>query len=236
MRRAATRATWARGLVAIAALACATPTSAGAGAPPRYKPAESDAAMAVAVDSYVLDDVSREVPAKGKLTCPKEGLIEYGGTTVKLHKKVKMHAAFAERVAKFEEVLVEVATRVYGRKPSKIRHMGAYVCRRIKRFPTWLSEHSLGNALDVGSIEFPRASKAEKAAAPAGLAGSFTVSVEKHWEATKGTGAVHARFLRELADALIARSDIFRIMLGPSFPGHDNHLHLDAGFFRSIEF
>jgi hypothetical protein len=64
MRRAATRATWARGLVAIAALACATPTSAGAGAPPRYKPAESDAAMAVAVDSYVLDDVSREVPAR----------------------------------------------------------------------------------------------------------------------------------------------------------------------------
>lgn len=221
---------------ALAALVLTTAPLASAEAPPRYAPAAADAAMLVPVDSYPLDELSREVPAKGKFTCPEVDLVTYGGTLVKLHKRVRMHAAFVERVQRFEQVLVDVATKVYGRAPTKIRHFGAYVCRRMRRYPTWLSEHSLGNALDVAAIEFGAAKKAEKAAAPKGLAGRFTVVVEKHWTATQGVGATHAAFLHALADALIARPDIFRVMLGPSYPGHHNHLHLDASFFRSIDF
>ncbi len=221
--------------VALALLVATTPAAVAA-TPPRYAPDASDAAVAVALDSYPLDDVSREVPAKGKFACPEVGLVSYGGTLVKLHKRVRMNAAFVERVQRFEQVLVDVATKIYGRAPTKIRHFGAYVCRRMRRYPTWLSEHSLGNALDIAAIEFGAAKKGEKASAPKGLAGRFNVVIEKHWSSTKGVAATHAAFLHALADALIARPDIFRVMLGPSYPGHHNHLHLDASFFRSIDF
>ena len=102
------------------ALVVATTSTGLAATPPRYAPDASDAAVAVALDSYPLDDVSREVPAKGKFTCPEVDLVTYGGTLVKLHKRVRMNAAFIERVRRFEQVLVDVATKIYGRAPTVV--------------------------------------------------------------------------------------------------------------------
>lgn len=220
-------------LCASLVLASATPAVA---APPRYAPAAADAAVAQPLDSYALDGVSRTIPATGKFTCPSADLVSYKGTTIKLHKAVRLHRALVARVQLFEQVVRDVAIAVYGRAPIKLTHMGGYVCRRMKTYPELLSEHALGNAIDIGAFTFARARGAEKAAAPKGLAKGFTVTVDKHWDATRGVGAVHAQFLRALADALIARADIFRVMLGPSYPGHGDHFHLDASNFRMIEF
>lgn len=217
-------------------LTCAVPPGAALAGTARYAPTASDAAAAEPLDTYALDATSRTIPAKGAFTCPQADLVDYAGTSLKLHKQVRLHRSFVPRIAELERVIIDVATAVYGRAPTKVVHMGGYVCRRMKTYPQLLSEHALGNALDIGSFEFARATAATKAAAPAGLAGAFTVSVDKHWSATRGTSAVHARFLRALADALIARADLFRVMLGPSWPGHGDHFHVDNSTYRLISF
>jgi hypothetical protein len=217
-------------------LTCAARPGAVLAGTSRYAPTASDTAAAAPLDTYALDATSRAIPAKGAFTCPQADLVDYAGTSIKLHKKVRLHRAFVPRVALLERVIIDVATAVYGRAPSKLVHMGGYVCRRMKTYPQLLSEHALGNALDISSFEFSKATTATKGAAPKGLAGAFTVSVDKHWSATRGTGAVHARFLRALADALIARADLFRVMLGPSWPGHGDHFHVDNSTYRLISF
>ena len=217
-------------------LTCAVDSRDARAGTARYAPAASDTATAELLDAYALDATSRTIPARGAFTCPQADLIAYAGTSIKLHKSVRLHREFVARVAAFERVVIDVATVVYGRAPSKLVHMGGYVCRRMKTYPQLLSEHALGNALDIGSFEFARATAATKGAAPAGLTGAFTVSVDKHWTGTRGGAATHATFLRALADALIARTDIFRVMLGPSWPGHGDHFHFDGSSYRLISF
>lgn len=222
-------------LLAVLAASIVTPALARAGRTPRYAPEASDAAALQPLEAYALDAVSRTIPARGRFTCPDVDRVSYRGTAIRFHKRLPLARAFVPRVAAFEEVVAEVATRVYGRAPTRIRHLGGTVCRRMKTFPEFLSEHAIGDAIDIEGFDFARATRAQRAAAPRGLRGAFQVRIERHWSATRGAGALHARFLRELADALIARPDLFRVMLGPSYPGHGNHLHLDTSTFRMIE-
>ena len=60
------------------------------------------------------------------------------------------------------------------------------------------------------------------------------VRLERHWDGT-GKNAPHAAFLRALAERIIARPDIFHVVLGPAWPGHKNHFHLDHAPYRVVE-
>ena len=184
----------------------------------------------LAEEPYALDDVSRIVPARGKVKCPKLELVRYEGETVRYHKPVKVHPLFQERLRRFEEVVRDAAIEVYGRPPTKIKHIGTYNCRRIRAYPDFLSEHALGNGIDVAGFDFGRLPRGETLPddLPASLKKGFRVRVEKDWGATSRTGRIHARFLRLLSRRLIARDDIFRVLLGPGFPGHHNHFHFDC--------
>jgi hypothetical protein len=42
-------------------------------------------------------------------------------------------------------------------------------------------------------------------------------------------------FLYALADALIARPDVFRSLVGPDYPGHKNRLHLAHPPYRLVK-
>jgi hypothetical protein len=218
-------------VVAVVALAASIRPAAAE----RYAPEASDRAAARPLDRFALDDVSREIPPRGAFACPEVDLVRYRGTRLAYQKPLTVHRAFVERLAAFEALVAEVAIRVYGRPPVRIRHLGAYLCRRMKTYPTLLSEHAMGDAIDVEGFDFGPATGAARAAAPRGLRGAFRVRIEDHWSATRGVGALHARFLRALADALIARADRFRVLLGPSYPGHRDHLHLDMSRFRMIQ-
>ena len=187
-------------------------------------------------DAYALDEISREIPPKGKVVCPKVELVRYEGDVLRYHKPVKVFVGFAERLGRFEAVVRDVATEVYGRAPTKIVHMGTYNCRRIGGYPHLLSEHGLGNGIDVAGFDFARApaGSAPPDGLPKALKRKFQVRMKKHWSSTSATGAVHARFLRTLAERLIARRDVFRVLLGPAWPGHRNHFHFDMAPFRLV--
>jgi len=193
------------------------------------------ATLSAAEAPYPLDSVSREVPKKGKLRCDRDVLVKYGGDGVPYHSTVTVHPAFRERLRRFEVVVHSVAMEIYGRAPRKIVHMGTFNCRRIRRFPHLISEHGLGNAIDVAGFDFGPLDR--KAPGPEGLSRrhrrSFKVRMKKHWTA-KGRDARHARFLHTLARRLIA-ADIFRVVLGPAWPGHHDHFHFDMAPYAMVE-
>lgn len=185
---------------------------------------------------YPLDAVSRWV-ADGALSCEKGGLVSYRGDRLRYHRTLRVHPAFRERLRSFETVVDELSRAHFGRPPRRIVHLGAYACRAVRGRPELISEHALGNALDVAGFDFgPLARKSPSfRRTPKPLRRAFEVRVDKHWSGV-GARAPHAAFLRALADRIAERPDVFRVVLGPGWPGHHNHFHLDCAPYRLIGF
>jgi hypothetical protein len=187
-------------------------------------------------DAYPLDSFDRTLSGDAAVSCPDVELVTHEGTLTRFSPPAQVVAPFREKLTRFEATVHEVALELYGRAPRRILNAGAYACRAVDRRPGRRSEHALGNAIDVSGFEFgayvaPRAAAdAGDAAAheppPAGLRRAFTVSVGRHYHAKTETSAVHARFLRRLLEEIEARR-VFRSIIGPGHPGHDDHLHFD---------
>jgi len=186
---------------------------------------------------YPLDAISRQLAPGTPFGCPAVDLVDYRGDAVRFRPPTKVLPEFKLRLEKLEAVVAAVATEVYGRPPLTIVDLGTFACRRMEGHPRWLSEHGLGNAIDVAGFDFGPLPKG--AALPAGLDKAFKtgfeVRVQSHWRAKAGHAAVHARFLKTLARRLIARNDVFRVLLGPGYPGHGNHFHFDMAPFRLVQ-
>jgi hypothetical protein len=187
-------------------------------------------------DEYALDGLERFVESPRK-SCDASALITYRGTNLRYAGAVTIHSAFRERLERFETVAAEVGARVYGRAPKRVQHFGAYSCRASRGRKHRLSEHALGNAIDVIGFDFGPVKKTDVLpdGVPKQLRGAFQVRVKKHWGANGNAAAgLHARFLRELTDELRARDDIFRGMVGPPDPKHTDHLHFDVAPWRYV--
>jgi hypothetical protein len=186
---------------------------------------------------YPLDALSRQLPPGTPFGCPPVDLVDYRGDTIRFHPPAKVISEFKDRLEKLSAVVAVVATEVYGRPPLAIVDLGTFACRRMERHPRFLSEHGLGNAIDVAGFDFGPLPKG--ASLPAGLdkafKNGFEVRVLTHWKAKTGHAAVHARFLKTLVRRLIARNDIFRVLLGPGYPAHSNHFHFDMAPFRLVQ-
>ena len=198
--------------------------------------AESAAAQDM-IGSYPLDTHSRTISPKGRVRCPDLDLVQYGGESVRYSSVIVVHPAFRDRLKFFEQVVIETAMSVYGRAPKRILHKGGFNCRRINRYPDYISEHGLGNAIDVFGFDFGPVppGRGFKEGLPKRLRRAFKVRLLAHWDAPGPRGAVHSTFLRLLASRLIERQDIFRVVLGPAWPGHHNHYHFDCGPYRLVE-
>jgi len=221
-RRLASFASFAR----VASLAAAL----GAGLALHASPARAD-------DAYALDEISREIPARGAVRCPAMPLTDYAGSAVRFHAPARVHPAFVAKLRGLEEAARAVAIEVYGRPPARMHHLGTYNCRRIPGYPHLVSEHGLGNAIDVDAFSFGPlpAGAALPAGAPRALRGAFDVSVAAHFGAARGPlGPLHRRFLHRLALRLARDTSLFRVVLGPGYPGHGDHFHLDMASYRLV--
>jgi hypothetical protein len=188
-------------------------------------------------DTYALDPIDRWIHDGERVTCDRGELVSYRGAVLRYSGAVLVNPAFRERLERFEQVVVEVSREIYGREPVRIRHYGAFSCRPTRNRSRLTSEHALGNALDLVGFDFARATKGKPLPSDVApeLRNSFQVRVGKHWAATKGARAVHARFLSTLTERLRERDDIFRSMFGPGHGGHDDHLHLDVSPWRYVD-
>jgi hypothetical protein len=189
-------------------------------------------------DIYPLDQLPRTLPERAPLPCQAGGLplVAYHGERLKYQKPVQIHPAFRAQLVAFERIVEQVAIAHYGRAPSRVVHLGGYHCRRMRLYPTWVSEHALGNAIDIAGFDFAPATRKDALPShlPKALRRGFQVRLLSHWDA-KGIGETHSLFLRALAEAVIARPDVFHVVLGPAWPGHKNHFHLDHAPYRVVE-
>jgi hypothetical protein len=174
---------------------------------------------------YVLDPYSRRSvrDGAGRINCPDVELETYSGDTITYEPAVEAHPEFRERLERFDRIVERVSIDTYGRAPDRVVHFGVYNCRTI-RGKSRLSEHAFGNAIDIAGFEFDGVEGAGRSP----YANGFTVSVLQHWDAEDGFGAQHGEFLKALARAL-DKDRVFRGMLMPPAPGHDDHFHLDMG-------
>jgi hypothetical protein len=188
-------------------------------------------------DAYDLDAVERRLGEGERATCDPKSMVVYRGSRLRYAGALTVSEPFKARLERFETIAADVAREVYGREPSRVRHYGAYSCRSTRNRSWVVSEHALGNALDLVGFDFGPAKEHQplREGLPTALKRPFQVRVGKHWAKTEGVAAVHARFLKLLTDRLRERGDVFRCMFGPGHGGHDDHLHLDVAPYRYVD-
>jgi hypothetical protein len=174
--------------------------------------------------AYPMDSLARNV-AQGQLDCPNVELTDFSGVAIQFSPAARVIEPFRQRLLELEAVVNSVALRFYGRAPRSIRVSGSYGCRSVSGKNKRLSEHALGNAIDISSFQFAPSTDWPAVATP--LPGAFEIRIDRHWKA-KGDPALqlHARFLDQLTRVLIERR-VFRTLLGPSHPDHADHFHFD---------
>jgi hypothetical protein len=167
-------------------------------------------------DDYPLDGLSRSAAAHA---CPEVALTSFAGEAIAFVPPARIATPFRARLVLLEQIVGDVSRAFYGRAPSAIGVAASYDCRAVSGNPRRLSEHALGNAIDITGFRF--------AADDASGSPAFELSIERHWKA-KGDpeGERHARFLDALTQALLSR-DVFRTLLGPSQRDHADHFHFD---------
>lgn len=205
------------------------PAAAGASSATAARPAALEAATGRLRDGerdapYPLDPLARSL-AGTDVHCPEVEARDFVGLRLEFAPPARVIEPFRERLVEFEQLVTATALQVYGRAPSKVRVSASYDCRSVKGRSGRMSEHALGNAIDVAGFEFLPSTDWPAVATP--LPGAFEVRVDRHWRA-KGDPAIerHARFLAELTRELVARRT-FRTLLGPAEPDHSDHFHFD---------
>lgn len=176
-------------------------------------------------EEYAFDGLPRELD--GALSCPDVALVEYAGASIRLQPTARVAAPFRQRLIELEQVVRATALPLYGRAPSALLIAASYDCRPVTGNRKRLSEHALGNAIDISGFRFD--------ADPATGEAAFDVRIDRHWNA-RGDAVVtrHARFLRSLTQTLLER-DIFRTLLGPAHPDHKDHFHFDMAPHHYVE-
>lgn len=207
--------------------------------PPGVAPAGSldrSGSFAIAAGSYPLDGLSRAMPA-GTLSCPDADVHEFAGEEIRFTPPARAVPAFRARLAVFEQVVLHVSRRVYGRAPSQILVAASYDCRAVSGRSGRISEHAFANAIDVTGFVFAPAPIVSKDGSihPVAIPGSFDVRVDRHWRARGDDVAIrHARFLDELTVELLQR-EVFRTLLGPAHPDHEDHFHFDMAPSKYVQ-
>jgi hypothetical protein len=174
---------------------------------------------------------------KGTLTCPDADVHDFAGEEIRFTPPARAIPAFRARLAAFEQVILQVSRRVYGRAPSQILVAASYDCRPVSGKSRRISEHAFANAIDVTAFVFAPAPIVSKDGSihPAAIPGSFEVRVDRHWRARgDDVAARHARFLEELTAELVQR-EVFRTLLGPAHPDHEDHFHFDMAPSKYVQ-
>ncbi len=183
--------------------------------------------------AYPLDRMKRSA-GRTAAACPKLELRKFGGDSLRFEPAARVVEPFRKRLLELERIVSEVSRRVYDRPPSAILVAASYGCRSIRGKQRRLSEHALGNAIDIKGFRFAPLRGRSSRRLPAALKQGFDVRVDQHWKA-RGSSVrrQHARFLEELTGALV-ESGTFRTLLGPAHRDHSDHFHFDMAPQRYV--
>lgn len=187
-------------------------------APPDAIPSCSDELTRAGVTFRVA-----EIPLKknqtGAFTCGAHDAVVYqkGPSGLSLSPPALMTCRMALAFVRLEVLMQEVASRELGVSILRAKQMGTYSCRKMVRFD-FVSEHSYGNAIDIGSFT---------------LSDGRDISVAKHFGKLDAEAPdERARFLRTLGELAFDRN-VVSVSLGPYWDKlHRDHFHFDMARYR----
>jgi hypothetical protein len=136
-------------------------------------------------------------------------------STVALDQPVQFNCETARHLLRFERDVVQpAAQRHFGQPLARIRHFGGYACRGRADGARQLSEHALGNAIDIAGFD---------------LGDGTQITVGRHWNDPGPRGA----FLKDVARGACT---VFHLVLTPRTDAlHRSHFHLDIGRWRRCD-
>ncbi|MFG1301144.1 extensin family protein [Xanthobacter sp. V3C-3] len=177
-------------------------------AAPAAEPAGLPAVCAALVEEgAILADLDKSIPRKGSCGLAEpvrlSGVRLADGSMVPLKPASITNCAVAAQMAAWVREEVAPAAATLGAAVTAVRVAASYDCRPRNRIPgARMSEHGLGNAIDVGGIE---------------LADGRVLRVEK--------GGLPPRLRAVMKDSACRR---FTTVLGPGSDGyHEDHIHVD---------
>jgi hypothetical protein len=156
----------------------------------------------------------------GVPTCGTNQAVVYrsGPENIRYGSKLLLTCGMALAMAHFETLLNAEAVRAFSQPVVRISHLGTYNCRKMARYPDWVSEHSYANAIDLESFTLKNGRKIS-------VLGSFGKEDREPRRA-------EARFLDRLSHRLFDE-DVFSGVITPAFDAlHRNHFHLDLARYR----
>ncbi len=152
-------------------------------------------------------------------TCGANDAVVYrkGPTGVRLSPPALVTCRMALALINVEKLAQELAMQRLGSPVERIEHLGTYSCRKMVRFD-WVSEHSYGNAIDIGAFV---------------LQDGRRIAVKRHFGKLDAAPATDsARFLREFGEQAFDRNYV-SVSLGPFWDAlHTDHFHLDMARYR----
>lgn len=175
-------------------------------------------ASAVALDAgpYALDELPRAA-ALAEEGCPDVPLVDHAGDDVAWDPALRVHPAFVPSVRALERAIVDTAREVYGRAPERVLSASSFRCTTIRRRDDRVSEHALGNAIDVRGV----------------VIDGEEITVRERWTEAEEESP-HARFFHALVRRVL-RDGVFRGVIGPPARDHHDHLHFDHGPSRFVD-
>ncbi len=148
------------------------------------------------------------VPLRTREGCGFDEGIKITATPSPLNQPVVLACPTALALTRFDlDVVQPAAQRHFGKRVTKIHHVGGYACRGINGGRKW-SQHSFGSAVDIIGFD---------------IADGTRILVSRDWRAS----GARAGFLHEIARGACS---VFRVVLTPAYDKyHHDHFHLDLG-------
>ncbi len=121
-------------------------------------------------------------------------------------------------LASFERIVQEQATAIYASPVVRGDQLGTYNCREMAAFPSWVSEHSYANAIDLARFT---------------LRSGVTIDVQRDFDKGAGPPARKAGMFLRTISRRAYDEDVFSHVLTPFFDdNHRNHFHVDLARYR----
>jgi len=157
----------------------------------------------------------RVADREGPNGCRLADAVRLTRSSVALDQPVQINCATALHLLRFEtDVLQPAAERHFGKRLTRVRHFGGYSCRARSDNARRLSEHALGNAIDIAGFD---------------LSDGTQITVARHWGEPGARGA----FLQDVARGACS---IFHLVLTPRTDAqHRSHFHFDIGRWRRCD-
>lgn len=157
----------------------------------------------------------RSAPDRAGCGMPHGVMLTRGPTGITYAPPLVVDCSLAQALPGIERIVQEEAQRWLGAPIQKISTLGSYSCRSVRGWKERLSQHALGNAMDLAGFQ-PERGRAAVVARHYARGGA---------EATTPEG----RFLAAVSGRLWSEVDITRV-LGPDWDAsHRDHFHLDRG-------